>query len=114
MNLNALELISDIVVYAKNLIRGNPLDYFASGTGGEQFSTDSREKIQKALSRIGEELRNQYVITYHPSDTASFGFHTIKVGLSRAELEARYRPGYVLAPQVHKPSNPLPPPIPQP
>ncbi len=107
MNVNVLEIISDLVTYAKSVIIGNPLTVFAAGTGGADFSTDNREKIERALTRIGTELRNQYVLTYRPNDLDTFGFHTIQVSLGRRDLEARYRPGYVLAPQIQaKPTTP--------
>ena len=97
-NVNMLEIITDLVTYTKNLILGNPLAVYAAGTGAADFPTDTKAKLERALSRIGEELRNQYVITYRPNNVESLGFHTIQVTLARRDLEARFRPGYVLAP----------------
>jgi VWFA-related protein len=109
-NVNVLEIISDLVTYAKSVIIGNPLTVFAAGTGGADFPTDNKAKLERALTRIGEELRNQYVLTYRPSDLDTFGFHTIQVEVARRDLEARYRPGYVLSPQMpgKPPSQPAP------
>ena len=105
-NVNMLEIISDVVTYAKSVITGNPLTVFAAGTGGVDYPTDTSQKLQQALTRIGEELRNQYLLTYRPNNLDTFGFHTIQISVSRRDLEARYRPGYVLAPQIQKNSSP--------
>ena len=114
-NVNVLEIVSDLVTYAKNIIIGNPLTVFAAGTGGADFATDNRAKVERALSRIGEELRNQYVITYRPNSLDTPGFHTITVSTSRHDAQLRYRPGYVLAPPIQSkppargtPPEPLP------
>lgn len=108
-NVNLLEIISDLVTSTKNLITGNPLAVYAAGTGAATFPTDNRDKIEKALGRIGEELRNQYVLTYRPNDLDMPGFHTIQVALARRDLGARHRPGYLLAPPIRRGSTPNPP-----
>jgi VWFA-related protein len=108
-NVNLLEIISDLVTYAKSAVVGNPLTVFAAGTGGAEYPTDNQQKLEQALSRIGDELRNQYLLTYRPNNMETFGFHTIQVSVSRRDLETRFRPGYVLAPQIQKnPSSPAP------
>lgn len=99
-NVNLLAIVSDLVTSTKNLITGNPLAVYAAGTGGADFPTDNKAKIEKALGRIGEELHNQYVLTYRPNNLDTNGFHTIQVALARRDLEPRHRPGYVLAPPV--------------
>ncbi len=107
-NVNLLAIITDVVTYTKNLITGNPLTVYAAGTGGADFSTDNKAKIQAALGRIGGELHNQYVLTYRPNDLDTAGFHTIQVTVARRDLEARYRPGYLMAPPIRggTPSSP--------
>jgi len=100
MNVNVLELISDLVTYTKSLITGNPLTVYAAGSGGADFPTDNKGKLEKALSRIGEELRNQYLLTYRPDNLDTTGFHTIQVNVNRRDLQARARPGYMLTPPV--------------
>ncbi|MBI2815340.1 MAG: VWA domain-containing protein [Acidobacteria bacterium] len=114
-NVNLLEIISDVVTYTKNLITGNPLTVYAAGTGGADFSTDSKAKIENALGRIGQELRNQYVLTYRPNNLDTRGFHNIHVALARRNLQARYRPGYMVAPPIRnsrtaRPAQTPPPP----
>jgi VWFA-related protein len=104
-NVNVLEIVSDLVTYAKNLIGGNPLGIYAAGTGAADFPSDNKAKFEKALSRIGEELHNQYVLTYRPNNLKDMGYHSIQVTLSRRELEARFRPGYVLAPPAPRSSS---------
>jgi VWFA-related protein len=104
-NVNLLEIITDLVTYAKAAITGNPLTIFAAGTGGADYPTDNKQKLEQALTRIGEELRNQYLLTYRPNNLETVGFHTIRVSVSRRDLETRFRPGYVLAPQIQKNSS---------
>ena len=96
-NVNLLEIITDLVNGVRNVVGGNPLTIYAAGTGAADFPSDNKAKFEKALGRIGEELRNQYVLTYRPSNLSDLGFHSIQVTLSRRDLEARFRPGYVLA-----------------
>ena len=110
-NVNVLEIVSDLVTYAKGLIGGNPLAVYAAGTGGADFPSDNKGKLENALGRIGEELRNQYMLTYRPSNLNDPGYHTIQVLLSRKDLEARFRPGYAFAPPTHPtPAAPQTPP----
>jgi hypothetical protein len=79
-NVNLLEIVSDLVTYAKSAIVGSPLSVFAAGTGAADFPTDNKQKMEQALTRI-------------------------QVSVSRRDLETRYRPGYVLAPQIQNNSS---------
>ena len=75
----------------------------------EPLDSCEQAMVEQALTRIGEELRNQYTLTYRPNNLDTFGFHTIQVTVSRRDLETRFRPGYVLAPQIQKsPTSPTP------
>jgi len=96
-NVNVLEVITDLVTYSKGLLFGNPLEVVAAATGAADFSSDNKSTLEAALSKIGEELRNQYILTYHPNNLTDPGFHTIQVQISRRDLKSRFRPGYVFA-----------------
>ena len=106
-NVNLLALIAELVSNTKNLIAGNPLSVYAAGTGGQDFASGSKEQMEKALGRIGQELRNQYILTYRPNNLDEPGFHPIRVAVSRPNLEVRTRLGYVFAQPLRR--RPAPP-----
>ena len=105
-NVNLLAIITDLVNGARNVVGGSPLAIYATGTGAADFPSDNKAKFEKALSRIGEELRNQYVLTYRPSNLTDLGFHSIQVTVARRDLETRFRPGYVMALPAPRSSSP--------
>ncbi|MBF8306117.1 MAG: hypothetical protein HW398_1305 [Acidobacteria bacterium] len=113
-NVNLLALIAELVSNTKNLVGGNPLSVFAAGTGGQDFASGGKEQMEKALGRIGQELRNQYILTYRPNNLDEPGYHSISVAVSRPNLEVRTRLGYVFAQPIRRrPASPaLQPPRP--
>lgn len=96
-NMNVLALVQELVSGAKNIIQGNPLSVYAAGTGGEDYSSGGKEQMEKALGRIGQELRNQYVLSYRPNNLDEPGFHAIQISVNRPNVEVRTRLGYVFA-----------------
>ena len=65
-------------------------------TGGRMFTVANLNDLSEAASRIGVELRNQYVVGYRPMSPRSDGkWHKIKVklslpkGLPRCEVHAK-------------------------
>ena len=51
-------------------------------TGGRSFTIDNPKDLPEAANKIGVELRNQYVLGYHPSGSVRDGkWHKIKVKL---------------------------------
>jgi Ca-activated chloride channel family protein len=65
-------------------------------TGGRAFAVDDPDNLTDVASKIGTELRNQYVIAYRPAGSAHDGkWHKIKVkvippkGLSKLQVYAR-------------------------
>jgi VWFA-related protein len=93
-NLDMLPIIEELVSYTKGLLGGNPLAFFAQGTGAVEFSGGS-DDVEKALARIGRELRNQYLLTYRPNNLDKPEFHHISVTVSNPKLKVRTRPGYM-------------------
>lgn len=72
------------------------LTHISEETGGRMFSADDPRDLANIASRIGVELRNQYVIGYSPITSKSDGkWHKIKVklslpkGLPRCEIHAK-------------------------
>ena len=92
-NANLLPFFEEMVSSPKNLVATNPLMFLAQGTGAEEFST-AGNAMGQALSRIGRELRSQYLITYRPN-TDKPGFHHIRVLVDQSDLLVRALPGYV-------------------
>jgi Ca-activated chloride channel family protein len=59
------------------------LSKISKETGGRMFTVDSLNDLSDAASKIGVELRNQYVVGYRPMTPRSDGkWHKIKVRLS--------------------------------
>jgi VWFA-related protein len=96
-NMNVLALITELVSGTRNLIAGNPLEVYAAATGGEDFASGGKEQMENALGRIGQELRNQYILTYRPNNLDEPGFHAIRINVSRPSVDVRTRLGYVYA-----------------
>lgn len=68
-------------------------------TGGRSFTVESARDLADAASKIGVELRNQYVLGYRPKRPAHDGkWHKIKVKLMPPKglppLQARAKQGY--------------------
>lgn len=75
-------------------------EVYAAGTGALHFSPHSRGALEQAISRIGQDLHNQYIITYRPSNREEEGFHRITMRVSRPDIRLRYRPGYYVGPPL--------------
>jgi Ca-activated chloride channel homolog len=78
----------------------NILRYIASSTGGRDFVVKDHQALQSALQSIHDELRNSYLLYYHPLlEHASNGFRRVEVlPASNANLRLRTRAGYYPAP----------------
>jgi Ca-activated chloride channel homolog len=68
---------------------------FASQTGGRYIYTPQGDKLEEAFTNIVDELRNQYTLTYYPTNQKRDGrWRKLSVGLSRQGLTTRARKGY--------------------
>jgi VWFA-related protein len=68
-------------------------------TGGRAFPASSLDSLPSIATRIGIELRNQYVLAYSPANSARDGkYRRLNVKLKEPEgiagLKARWRLGY--------------------
>jgi len=103
---NLIPLIIDLVRGTKNLVFKNPLGVLAKGTGGYDYSPRTESGLQRAINRIGEDLRSQYLLTYRPNNLNESGiFHRIEVKVAYDQLEVRARPGYFLGPSPVSPDT---------
>jgi VWFA-related protein len=67
----------------------------AQDTGGRVVNVRSEKALDKAFDIISEELREQYVLGYYPSNVNRDGtFRKIKVEVSRPDVKILARRGY--------------------
>jgi VWFA-related protein len=95
---NALPYIIEAVRGVKNLFFSDPLQLMTQGTGGQMLAPLTEGGMEESVSRIGEELRSQYLLSYRPNNLTEGGFHRIRVEVAFNGLEVRTRPGYWLGP----------------
>ncbi len=71
-------------------IRKTELEAIAKQTGGRVFYVNRREEISTAYSRIGRELRSQYVLTFpSPQELTEKDLGRITVKVKRPKVEVR-------------------------
>ncbi|HET9531905.1 MAG TPA: VWA domain-containing protein [Blastocatellia bacterium] len=71
------------------------LQTISSKTGGLVFRAETFDNTRSAFHAIAEELRNQYLIGYYPSNERNDGkYRKIKVEVARKDAQVRARPGY--------------------
>jgi len=90
-------IFKDIFIAAKGIFVSNPLEVYSRFTGGREFPFYTQKGLEQAVSDIGQELHNQYILTYNPNDKSQAGYHTIKVVVNKPELKVFTREGYWLA-----------------
>jgi VWFA-related protein len=67
----------------------------ADETGGRVIDVGSMKHLQEAFEQIAEELRDQYTLSYYPTNAARDGkFRKIKVEATDKELKVLARRGY--------------------
>ncbi len=100
---NLLE--ADVLVYAIGIFDQNAegltpeekngpklLDELAGQTGGRHYPTDDLDSLPEISSRIGLELRNQYLVGFTPESGTNDGkFHRVKVTLAEREDQVKLR-----------------------
>ena len=92
-----MPLLIEIYRDAKAIFKANPVDVFAKGTGGEEFSYVRGRGLEQAIEDMGEVLHAQYTITYSPNNADEPGFHQIAVDVIDPNAHSvRSRPGYWL------------------
>ena len=71
------------------------LGRFSEETGGTLFTIHQSADLTRAVGRIQEELRHQYVIGFYPEGPAGDGsFRPLRLETVRERLEVRTRRGY--------------------
>lgn len=95
-----LNAVTTLVRTMRDTVGKDVLELYAHGTGGLHYSTFSQSALEDTLNRIGQDLHNQYVLTYRPSNRDQGGFHRIEVQVARRGVLLRTRPGYYLGPPL--------------
>ena len=82
------------------ILRGDKiLQQIADATGGRAFFPFKMKDIKTSFAAIEDELRSQYVVSYHPADFDADGrFRSIEITALKKDLQVRARKGY-FAPQ---------------
>ncbi len=82
------------------ILRGDKiLEQLADATGGRAFFPFKMKDIKSSFSAIEDELRSQYVVSYHPADFDADGrYRSIEITSLKKDLQVRARKGY-FAPQ---------------
>ncbi|MHB8411812.1 MAG: VWA domain-containing protein [Candidatus Acidiferrales bacterium] len=87
------------------------LQDLTQATGGEVYFPKTIEQVDDICRRIAQDIRDQYMIGYYPSNTAKDGtYRTVKVELvgvkGHGKLIVRARPGYY-APMAKPEAQPV-------
>lgn len=82
------------------ILRGDKiLEQLSDTTGGRAFFPFKMKDIKSSFSAIEDELRSQYVVSYHPADFDADGrYRSIQISAVKKDLQVRARKGY-FAPQ---------------
>ena len=78
------------------ILRGDQrLEQLAEATGGRAFFPFKMKDIKSSFSAIEDELRSQYMISYHPADFDADGrYRAIQITALKKDLQVRARQGY--------------------
>lgn len=87
----------DIFRAVKGIFVPNPLDVYSRFTGAREFPFFTQKGLEQAIADIGQELHNQYILTFSVSDVHEAGYHTIKVRVDKPDLRVLTREGYWIA-----------------
>ena len=93
---------SEVIIYAIStddsglVLRGDKnLEKLASATGGRAFFPFKMKDIKNSFAAIEDELRSQYVVSYHPADFDPDGrYRSIEISALKKDLQVRARKGY--------------------
>jgi VWFA-related protein len=89
-----MDIGSGIVELAR-LGKKNTADAFARATGGGRLSFTTLDELEKAISRAGEEIHSQYLLSFAPKESNKPGFHQIQVAVPKQPRAViQVRPGY--------------------
>jgi VWFA-related protein len=94
LSFDPVALIKEIYGGVKTLVIENPLSVLTRYTGGRQYGFFKQHAFEDAITKAGEEIHGQYLLSYTPSNIQEQGYHKIRVEMNRPEFTVRSRPGY--------------------
>jgi len=75
--------------------KANVADALARTTGGRHLSFLTLDTLESVISRAGEEIHSQYLLSFTPTPSEKDGFHQIQVAIpSHPDAVIRVRLGY--------------------
>jgi VWFA-related protein len=94
---NWTPVFKEIFIATKAIFVSNPMEVYTRYSGGREYSYKTQRGLEQAIADIGQELHNQYLLTYAVPPDAEGGFHEIEVRVLKPDLKVRTRNGYWLA-----------------
>jgi len=93
---------SEVIIYAIStddsglVLRGDRiLQQLADATGGRAFFPYKMKDIKNSFASIEDELRSQYIVSYHPADFEADGrYRPIEITALKKDFQVRARKGY--------------------
>ena len=93
---------AEVIIYAIStddsglVLRGDRiLEQLADATGGRAFFPYKVKDITHSFAAIEDELRSQYVVSYHPADFDADGrYRSIEIAALKKDMHVRARKGY--------------------
>jgi len=78
------------------ILRGDKtLERLADASGGRAFFPFKMKDIKNSFAAIEDELRSQYVVSYHPANFDADGrYRSIEISALKKDLQVRARKGY--------------------
>lgn len=92
---------SDSTVYAVTVRESRRPEFLralADVTGGAVIEIDSTQDLSATFTRILDEFRRRYVLSYSPQGVSREGWHRLDVRVRGRRADVRARPGYVAGP----------------
>jgi VWFA-related protein len=93
---------AEVIIYAIStddsglVLRGDKiLQQLADATGGRAFYPFKMKDITRSFAAIEDELRSQYIVSYHPANFDADGrYRSIEITALKKDLQVRARKGY--------------------
>ncbi|MBA3915557.1 MAG: VWA domain-containing protein, partial [Acidobacteriales bacterium] len=93
---------AEVIIYAIStddsglVLRGDQnLQQLSDATGGRAFFPYKNKDVTRSFAAIEDELRSQYVISYHPAQFEANGqYRSIEITALKKDLQVRARKGY--------------------
>jgi VWFA-related protein len=83
------------IVELGRLATTNAAQKLADSTGGRHLSFARVQGLEQAITRVGQEIHSQYLLSFAPLSTDNRGYHRISVSVrGRPDAIVRARPGY--------------------